>query len=221
MSDIEGLYFVESLGLLVCKVHGTGIHPDVEAIRRHLRGKDHFCEGKTLKEAVNTLGKLSLSSRAELLDKHPVVATQPIPAIPHLTVHDGWCCSFFQGSELTTSGSISDRHARTGHKLKPSGHSVESPYWRACKLQTLFSMTGDVRCFQVSTPTPGRRIDSSPTQRRPMTLPGLTTTTNLDSRPGDSWIVSKRSRTNTKRSLQSQPTKIQIRMKKPLERSFG
>ena len=46
MANIPGLRSEADPGLIVCEIHGTGVHPDVEAIKRHLRGKEHCCKGK-------------------------------------------------------------------------------------------------------------------------------------------------------------------------------
>lgn len=172
MADIEGLYYADPPGLLVCKIHSTGIHPDEEAIKRHLRGKGHFCKGRALREAVATLSQLYLRSRQELLDQHPPILAQPIRAIPHLKIQNGWCCSFCDGRELTTSRVLRDRHAARVHEVKASAHSSERPFWRACELQTFFSMTADVRYFRVLTSTTEGLMETPPVPCSPINQVG-------------------------------------------------
>lgn len=43
MANISGLRFEAYPGLLVCEIHGTGVHPDVEPMKRHLRNRGHHC----------------------------------------------------------------------------------------------------------------------------------------------------------------------------------
>ena len=150
MAGTEGIHFDPTHGVLICSVHGTGIHPEVDGIRRHLRGDRHFCKGAVLKEAVNALTQLPLKSRQELRLAQPSVASQPVPAIPHLTIHRGWSCRLCNGSALTTSEVLRNRHAPKMHHLRPSSHNEDQPLWDSCELQTLFAMTGDVRYFRVN-----------------------------------------------------------------------
>ena len=41
MANIPGLRFQADSGPLVCEIHGIGVHPDLEAVQRHLRGEGH------------------------------------------------------------------------------------------------------------------------------------------------------------------------------------
>jgi hypothetical protein len=149
MADLQGLHFEPNLRLLICKVHGTAVHPEQEAIKRHLRGEGHFCKGRLLKETVSALGQLPLQSKQALVDWHSHLAAQPINAIPHLTVYPGWSCAQCSGAELTTSEEVRDRHVAKVHKQRPSNHSDRQPLWEACHLQTLFIKTGDRHYFRV------------------------------------------------------------------------
>ena len=149
MANIEGICFEPSLRLLVCTVHGTGIHPDAAAIKRHLRGERHYCKREALDAAVSALTRLPLQSRQDLLDAHPPLAAQPVPAVPYLAIKLGWSCRICHGQNLTTSEELRDRHVATLHRLRPRSHCEEQPLWDACQLQTLFSMTRDIRCFRV------------------------------------------------------------------------
>jgi hypothetical protein len=38
---VDGVYFEADFGVLICKVHGTGIHPTASTIIRHFRSQDH------------------------------------------------------------------------------------------------------------------------------------------------------------------------------------
>ena len=149
MADVQGLCFEPDFRLLICKIHGTGVHPTKEAIQRHLRRDRHHCKGKLLKEAVDALTQLPLRSLQELRESHPLPAAQPIPAIPYLTVVPGWSCRACEGKELTASAEVRNRHVSKVHHKRASSHSKERPLWDDCELQTLFSMTGDVRYFRV------------------------------------------------------------------------
>ena len=155
MADIEGIAFEPRFGLLVCKVHGTGVHPDAGAIKRHLRGKRHFCKGPKLREAVAALLELPLRSRQALHDAQPPVAIQPIPAIAHLKISPGWSCRACYGKVLTTSEDLRDRHVSKVHQTLASSHSVERTLWDPCELQTFFSMTGDAQYFRVTSDASG------------------------------------------------------------------
>ncbi|KAK4551266.1 hypothetical protein LTR86_011263 [Recurvomyces mirabilis] len=171
MADVEGLAFAEQQRVLICKIHGSGVRPEVEAIKRHLRGEGHYCKGRALKEAIVTLTQLPLKTCQELLDAHPPPAAQPLPAIPHLRVQDGWSCVLCDGSALTTSHFVRDRHAAKAHNLKPRAHCEDRPFWRACHLQSLFSMTGDVRYFQVTPRLSSREYEALHAIRSPNTRP--------------------------------------------------
>ena len=149
MAGTEGIHFDSTRCVLICSVHGSGVHPEIESIKRHLRGKDHFCKGAVLKEAVNALTQLPLKSRQELRLTHPSVASQPVPAIPHLTISRGWSCCPCNGSALTTSEVLRNRHAAQVHHLRPNSHNEDEPLWESCQLQTIFAMTGDVQYFRV------------------------------------------------------------------------
>lgn len=167
MTDIESLCFEPRFGLLICKAHGTGVHPEPSAIERHLRGKLHHCKRKKLKQAVATLSELPLKSRAALLNAHPATKAQPIRAIPHLNIYNGWSCRLCHGEHLTTSREVRDRHVSRAHCVRPSSHQDAAPLWDICTMQTFFSMTGDVRYFRVvsaqdhATPDSLNTIDES------------------------------------------------------------
>ena len=147
MADIQDIYFEPTFGLLVCKIHGSGVHPTEEAIRRHLRGDDHHCRGKSLRQAIETLTSLPLSSLEAMRIAQPAVDTQPItPPLPQLRVLHGWSCMPCAGHFLTTSLELVQRHASTKHGRRRG----EQPLWKACKLQTFFSETKDRRYFRVA-----------------------------------------------------------------------
>ena len=127
MAGVEGITFEPRFGLLVCRVHGCGVHPDVGVIKRHLRGKRYFYKGIKLREAVAVLLALPLKSRRALEDRQSPIATQPIPAIPHLNISSRWNYPFCDGRTLTTSEELRDRHASKAHHLRASSHSEENP----------------------------------------------------------------------------------------------
>ena len=114
-----------------------------------MRGKGHHCKGGVLKVAVAALIQLPLNSRAALRDAHPPIAKQPIPAIAHLNIERECSCRFCKGNFLTKSDELRDRYAAKLDDLRPSSHNGAQPLWDACELQTLFSMTGDIRYFRV------------------------------------------------------------------------
>lgn len=134
MADIQGVCFEPTPGILICKLHGSGIRPEREAIKRHLREERHFCKGKVLREAVEALVQLPLTSRRDLHSAHPITSQQPVPPIPHLTLWPGWNCRMCGGEELTTSGELRDRHIAKVHSLRPSSHSEENSLWESCTL---------------------------------------------------------------------------------------
>ena len=161
MSGIQGIYYDSNLQLLVCGVHGAGVHPNAGAIKRHLRGKGHFCKGGVPKKAVRTLIGLPLKSRDALRNAHPPAEEQPILPIPHLTIHAGWNCQLCSGKELTTSEVLRNRHVAKLHQAQRDSHGSIQPSWEPCELQTLFAMTGDIQYFRVSSTTPTARALSN------------------------------------------------------------
>jgi len=92
MADIQEICFDSNLQLFVCRVYGSGVHPNAAAIKRHLRRKGHFCKGGVLKEAAKTSVNLPLKSRDALRDAHLPAEEQTILPIQHLTIHVGWNC---------------------------------------------------------------------------------------------------------------------------------
>jgi hypothetical protein len=77
MTDVDGIFLQADLGVLICKVHGTGIHPNASAIARHFRLGDHCIKGRPLKEAVLALSHLPLRSVSDV-KAHPPVDRQPV-----------------------------------------------------------------------------------------------------------------------------------------------
>ena len=96
-----------------------------------------------------SLTQLPLKSRQELRLAHPSVASQPVPAIPHLAVHRGWSCRLCNGLSLTTSEVVRNRRAAAAHHLRPRSHNEDEPLWESCELQTIFAVTGDVQFFRI------------------------------------------------------------------------
>lgn len=150
MADIQGLFFEPRFGLLVCKVHRQGVHAEEDSIRRHLRGKGHYCKGRVLRDAVLTLRQLPLKSRQSLRDAHPLIDSQPIAPIPYLTISSGWSCRLCSGEFLTTSSELQDRHVAAVHQRRARSHCEEQPLWTTCELQTFFLITGDRQYFRVA-----------------------------------------------------------------------
>ena len=74
MANFQGVLFEPRYGMAVCTVHGTAIHPEEDALKKHLRGRGHFCKGRALKEAVGAILGLELRPLDELLaDPQPAV----------------------------------------------------------------------------------------------------------------------------------------------------
>lgn len=159
MADVEGIVFKPALGVLICKVHGSGVHPDASAITRHLRSTGHYLKNKRLTGAVATLAYLPLRSREVLREVHPPVHVQPIRPVPHLTVWPGWSCRTCHGDFLTTSEELRDRHVAKVHRQRAKSHREDRPLWDSCELQTIFSMTGDRRYFRVISSDDGTAIE--------------------------------------------------------------
>lgn len=149
MADVEGIVLEPALGVLICKVHGSGVHPDASAVTRHLRSTGHHLKNKRLTEAVAALACLPLRSREALREAHPPVHAQPMRPVPYLTVWPGWSCRTCHGDFLTTSEELRDRHVAKVHRQRAKSHSEDRPLWDSCELQTIFSMTGDRRYFRV------------------------------------------------------------------------
>lgn len=146
MACSEGICFEPRFQFLVCKIHGSGVHPTREAIKRHLRGNGHCCKGLRLKQAVSTLTGLPLKSLQEVLNGQPALETQPItPPILHLKVLQGWNCVPCEGRTLTISLEIIQRHSALVHGRQRG----DPPMWTQCQLQTFFSETKDRRYFRV------------------------------------------------------------------------
>ena len=144
----EELYYDLKFKLLVCQLHGNGLHPNNEAIKRHLRGPGHRSRGKALVQVLHAIAQLPLASLDELREAQSAnfgtanVCTQPIP---YLKIVSGWACALCGGRFLTTSLELVQRHAAAVH-----GRRRDDPaLWEKCQLQTLFSETKDRRYFRV------------------------------------------------------------------------
>ncbi len=133
--------------VLICKLHGYGVHPTKEAIRRYLRGEDHRCRGEALRQAISSLINLPLSSLEAMRNAQPTVDAQPIvPPLSHLRVLHGWSYVPCAGHFLTTSLEVVQRHAAATHGRRRG----DQPLWEACEMQTFFSETKDRRYFRVA-----------------------------------------------------------------------
>ena len=162
---MQGIEYEPQFGLLVCSVHGVGIHPTIDAITRHLRGKDHFCKGKVLKAAVALLYQLPLKSQEELHLAQPLVQLQPVPAISSLTVTPGWNCLLCHGEFLTTSRELRDRHIIKAHSRRPREQGEQHRLWESCNLQTFFIKTGERQYFRVKSSSTGPANTRSSSRR--------------------------------------------------------
>jgi hypothetical protein len=157
MANLEEIFFEPTFKLLICKRHGSGVHPTKEAVKRHLRGEGHRCGGERLQQAVLALSKLPLPSLKAVLDATPAVDKQPVvPPIRHLRVWPGWSCTPCEGRFLSTSLELMQRHAASQHGRRRG----QQPLWEACKLQTCFSETKDRRYFRVASVLGVRTKDS-------------------------------------------------------------
>ncbi|KAL7907749.1 hypothetical protein GGI35DRAFT_454717 [Trichoderma velutinum] len=146
MTCAEGICFEPRFKFLICKIHGSGVHPTREAIKRHLRGDGHCCRGQRLRQAVSTLTSLPLKSLQEVLNDQPPLELQPVePPISHLKVLKGWNCMPCEGRTLTLSLEIIQRHSALVHGRQRG----DPPTWVECQLQTFFSETKDRRYFRV------------------------------------------------------------------------
>jgi hypothetical protein len=147
MADVQGICFEPTFKLLVCKIHGNGVHPTKDAIKRHLRGHGHRCRGETLRQAISTLTSLPLNSLAAVLNSQPAIDVQPLtPPLLHLRVLQGWSCTPCTGQFLTSSLEIIQRHAASRHGRRRGQQLL----WEACELQSFFSETKDRRYFRVA-----------------------------------------------------------------------
>lgn len=146
MACSEGICFEPRFQFLICKLHGSGVHPAGEAIKRHLRGDGHYCKGLRLRQAVSTLTSLPLRSLQEVLNNQPALESQPItPPILHLKVLQGWTCVPCEGRTLTISLEVIQRHSALVHGRQRG----DPPMWTQCQIQTFFSETKDRRYFRV------------------------------------------------------------------------
>lgn len=142
----EGICFEPRFQFLICKTHGSGVHPAREAIKRHLRGDGHHCKGLRLRQAVSTLTSLPLRSLQDVLNNQPALESQPMtPPILHLKVLQGWNCVPCEGRTLTISLEVIQRHSALVHGRQRG----DPPMWTQCQLQTFFSETKDRRYFRV------------------------------------------------------------------------
>lgn len=146
MACTDGICFEPKYRILICKIHGSGVHPAREAIKRHLRGDGHHCKGLRLRQAVSALTTLPLRSLQEVLNDQPALETQPItPPILHLKVLHGWNCVPCEGRTLTISLEVIQRHSALVHGRRRG----DPPMWSQCQIQTFFSETKDRRYFRV------------------------------------------------------------------------
>lgn len=146
MNCSEEICFEPKFRFLICKIHGSGVHPTRQAIKRHLRGDGHYCKGLRLRQAVSALTGLPLRSLQEVINDQPALETQPItPPILYLKVLQGWNCVPCEGRTLTISLEIIQRHSALVHGRQRG----DPPMWTQCQLQTFFSETKDRRYFRV------------------------------------------------------------------------
>ena len=142
------LFFEPTLRLVICKIHGFGIHPTLPAVTRHLRNEGHRCRGVVLRNSVLQFERLPLRSLNELRGQYPMLEVQPLESpIPHLKVLDGWCCVPCNGMYLTTSFELLQRHCVGTHRSDRRDASL----WEECALQTFSQETKHRRYFRVST----------------------------------------------------------------------
>jgi hypothetical protein len=137
-------YFDPSWRVIVCRKCKTCVKPESASINRHLRRKQHGLKGGVIKQQVSLLIGLNTRSEAELKNVHPEPTSQPVQAIPHLQILDGFRCRHCP-DKLTTN--VTDRHA-CRHGLRPQD-PARSTSWEECKLQTLFAEKSLVRYFRV------------------------------------------------------------------------
>ena len=147
MADIQGLVYESRFGLVVCKIHGTAIHPEAKSLQRHLRGQNHHCKGPVLKRAVDAILQLPLKSKEELRDACPAICEQPVQKVANLAVLQGWNCQMCRGHFLTTSQELCERHMSKTHGQRSRSRSTQ---WEKCLLQTFFSMTSDRQYFRIA-----------------------------------------------------------------------
>lgn len=145
MDDAGDFYFEPNYRFLICKLHGNGVYPTKDAIKRHLRGEGHRCRGQALKEALSVLTALPLNSLEEIRSGR--LSTQLVlPPLPYLKILSGWRCILCADAFLTTSLEIVKRHAAANHNHRHRRTSI----WEVCQLQTFFSETSERRYLQVS-----------------------------------------------------------------------
>lgn len=184
----EDIVYHPLLKLLICKLHGNGLHPTVDAIKRHLRGQRHRSRGQALTRVLHAMAKLPLASLPELYDFQAteVAANDQITLpIQYLKVLDGWACSSCEGAFMTTSLEIVQRHAAAVHGRKRGGRNL----WDACLLQTFFIETKDRRYFRV----PGQAGIGSITmieQETPTVNPWGDDTQQCESKTAESALIS-------------------------------
>ena len=147
MAVEEVLHYETNLQLLICKVHGFGVHPDRQAIIRHLRGPGHELKGLLLRKVLSGVEQLPLRKLDSLLNGAPSYpGNEVVDTIPNLAVLEGWTCLPCNGLYLTTSAELIRKHAVARHGYKRS----DRPVWERAELQTLFRETKVRRYFRVT-----------------------------------------------------------------------
>jgi hypothetical protein len=150
MGDVSGICYNADLKVLICQVYGAAVRPGAGSITRHLRSSGHAIKGKLKINAVAALASLPLRSVEEVKRSCPPVHLQPVSPVPYVKVSGGWSCLRCRGNVLTTNEETIKKHVSSAHGQTAADHTADTPFWERCSLQTLFSMTEDIRYFRVT-----------------------------------------------------------------------
>jgi hypothetical protein len=133
-------YHDSALGVAICIPCQAGMVPDgKEPFKNHLRAQPHHLIKGAFKATRDYLISLRLKSPSEV--SYPSPAEQPIEAVPHLKVHQGFYCLHCDDwrsiNESKTRDHVTKTHRiRTGRQRRGYAH---------CLLQTIFNAPGLIR----------------------------------------------------------------------------
>ena len=143
------LYFVQRYGVVVCTQRHTCIAPDGKHnARNHFCYPPHCLKGLEFTSVEKQLKDLPLKRMSEI--PYPKVEDQPVPAVPHLAILNGWICT--KCSEwVSTSLSHSRAHVSSQHGIRAGKYNqgLES-----CRVQTFFRERQKIRYFRVAEGVP-------------------------------------------------------------------
>ncbi len=134
--------------VIVCRRCASCIIPRPSAWAHHLRAEPHRMRGRVLQATMERFRSYDLRTEAQLRQQK-VSRVTPCKALDGLATYAGYCCTHdgcrFYTRRLST---MKYEHVLL-HGEKAGRHTIDTPLWRACTLQTYFTAKGRIDYFVV------------------------------------------------------------------------